>query len=208
MASNITHNIAPFVLNGAENFEDWLERLEMSFLANGVADQDKKKASLISLGGPELYKLAKSLTSPHKPSEKTFDELKNTLQEHLNPKGNIIMERFKFNSRVREQGESVSDFIAELRRLSRTCEYGTSVNDMIRDRLVVGIAEISIQRKLLSEEELTLDKASKIAIGMETAGKHAAAISNIGGAASSSDIHGIGHEKKTTRCFRCGKVHT
>ena len=58
---------------------------------------------------------------------------------HQNPRLNMIEERVKFNSRVRNANESVSMFVAELRKLTEYFEYGDSLNNMLRDRLVCGI---------------------------------------------------------------------
>ena len=51
----------------------------------------------------------------------------------------MIEERVKFSSRVRNANESVSMFVAELRKLTEYFEYGDSLNNMLRDRLVCGI---------------------------------------------------------------------
>ena len=45
-------------------------------------------------------------------------------------------------------------FVAGLRQLSEHCEFGTTLEDMIRDRLVCGVANSSIQRRLLAEQSL------------------------------------------------------
>ena len=47
-------------------------------------------------------------------------------------------------------------FVAELRQLSEHCEFGTTLKDMIRDRLVCGVANSSIQRRQLVKQSLTL----------------------------------------------------
>ena len=60
-------------------------------------------------------------------------------------------------------------FVAELRQLSEHCEFGTTLEDMIRDRLVCGVANSSIQRRLLAEQSLTLKQAHDLARAMETA---------------------------------------
>jgi len=46
------------------------------------------------------------------------------------------------------------------------------LDKMLRDRLVWGINDESIQRKLLQEEDLTLQKALTLAQGSETAAKN------------------------------------
>ena len=62
----------------AHNKEDWqsyVESLELFFTANNVANAQKKKAILLILCGIETYQLFKGLTAPAKTVEKTSDEL-------------------------------------------------------------------------------------------------------------------------------------
>ena len=61
-------------------------------------------------------------------------------------------------------------FVAELRKLTEYCEYGESLNDMLRDRLVCGINHERTQQRLLSgDSTLTLEKALDIALSLESA---------------------------------------
>ena len=78
------------------------------FEANRISDESQRKAISLSSGGITTYKLFKGLTALSKPSEKSFDELKQLMLHHQNPCPNMIAERFKFNSRVRNVNESVS----------------------------------------------------------------------------------------------------
>ncbi|KAJ8018675.1 hypothetical protein HOLleu_43213 [Holothuria leucospilota] len=73
--------------------------------------------------------------------------------------------------------ESVTNFLAELKRLSSTCNFGAFLKDALRDRFVCGLYDATVQKKLLSEDDsLTLEKALKIAVSMETAAKSSAII--------------------------------
>jgi hypothetical protein len=45
--------------------------------------------------------------------------------------------------------------VAELRKLSEHCNFGTTLNDMLRNRLVCGVGDQRIQRRLLAEPDLT-----------------------------------------------------
>ncbi|KAL7842138.1 hypothetical protein SRHO_G00238270 [Serrasalmus rhombeus] len=75
----------------------------------------------------------------------------------------------------RKSGQSVANFVAELRQLSEHCEFGAVLDDMLRDRLLCGINEDEIQHRLLSETAptLTFKKALEISQGMETAASNA-----------------------------------
>ena len=92
------------------------------------------------------------------------------MSEHKNPKPNSIAELFKFKSRNRADGKIISEYMAELRRLTQYCDYGTVLNHMLRDRLVCGVNRSQIQQKLLGEgSSLTLEKALSFAISVEAA---------------------------------------
>ena len=215
-----------------ENEEDWpsyAERLAQFLVVNGVADE-KKTAALISLIGPKLYKLLKSLTAPDNPSTKAYTDLVKLLTDHLSPKPLVISERFKFYKRdQKDNDESISEYLAELRRLANTCEFGTFLNEALRDRLVCGLKAESIQKRLLTEADLTLDKAVKISVASETAAKDAGLLNKASGASAAVNkinpcprkpkgrgkgkgTQGQGSQsapggRTSSSCYRCGGSH-
>ena len=128
---------------------------------------------LLSVCGPATYRLICSLASPKKPAELKFKEITETVQKHHDPKPSVIVQRYRFNTRDRHVGESVSTYVAELRHLSNHCDFGPSLQQMLRDRLVCGIEDPKIQRRLLAESDLTFDKAFELALASESADKNA-----------------------------------
>ena len=66
-------------------------------------------------------------------------------------------------------GEYVAAYVAELRRVAEFCNYGDKLNEMLRDRIVCGINNEAIQKKLLAEKYLTYEHAITIAQGSEQA---------------------------------------
>ena len=58
------------------------------------------------------------------------------------------MQRFKFNTRIRKDSESVAAYVAELKRLGEDCEFSDKLNEMIRDHLVCGVNDICIQSQV------------------------------------------------------------
>ena len=94
---------------------------------------------LFSVYGPSTYKLIKNLVTPRSPSDLSFDSVVDLVKEHYSPKPSVIVQRFKFNSRLQQPGETVTTFVAELRRLSEFCEYGEMLDDILCDHLVCSI---------------------------------------------------------------------
>ena len=50
------------------------------------------------------------------------------MYKHQNPKPNPISERFKFNSHSRQPKESISAYMAVLRKLTEFCDYREAVD--------------------------------------------------------------------------------
>ena len=91
------------------------------------------------------------------------------LTKHFKPAPSEIFERFKFHSRSRKPCESVATFIAELRSLAEFCNFGDTLEPMLSDRIVCGINDDVLQRRLLAESGLDYGKAVEIALNLETA---------------------------------------
>ena len=124
----------------------------------------------------------------------------------------MAVHRYKFNSRVRQQGESVASFVAELRHLAIDCEFGDSLNEMLRDRLVCGVNDSRIQRRLLSEADLDFDKALKAALAMEMADRDAEDLQGDKKATTTEGAifrAGVGEPRNRgyQNCYRCGGKH-
>ena len=71
----------------------------------------------------------------------------------------VIFERARFNRRNQQEGESDEKYITDLYTLSDNCNYGDLREEMIRDRLVVGIRDAALSQQLQLDAELTLEKA-------------------------------------------------
>ena len=53
------------------------------------------------------------MLAPLKPAVQTFDDIVNTLRNHLSPKPLVIAERFRFHNRSQSKDESISEYVAE-----------------------------------------------------------------------------------------------
>ena len=53
----------------------------------------------------------------------------------------------------------MDSFITALHKLAEHCGYGNLNDEMIRDRLVVGLGDSKLSEKLQLDPELTLEKA-------------------------------------------------
>ena len=166
----------------AEEWPAYCERLMHYFTANDVETAKKRHAILLSVCGAHIYQLVCSLVSLEKPADKTFEEIVKLVRDHLTPPSSCIVRRFYFNSRFQKETETVGQFVTELRRLSQYCEFGGSLDEMLRDRLVCELRDIRVQCRLFAEPKLTFTKAFELAQAAELAEKRSQDISRAAGA--------------------------
>ena len=160
-----------------------------------------------------------------------FEELCTLLAAHFEPKPNAILQRYNFYSAYRTQGQPIKDCVAELNNLARNCEFGKTkpgvqlteqliLEENLRDRLVCGVADTAVQRRLLSETDLDFAKAFHIALAMESATANAAQLCSTGQERSPEGAevnkimpHAHGQAARRSEpepqynahtCFRCG----
>lgn len=155
-----------------ESWSAYVERLEQFFEANDIG-AEKHVPTLISCMGPTTYGLLRNLVQPDVPKGKTYKDIVDVLSKHLEPKPLIIAERFRFNRCNQKADETVTSYAAELKQCAVHCEFGASLDEALRDRLVSGIRNEACQRRLLSEANLTFARAFELALNMETAEKDA-----------------------------------
>ena len=137
-----------------EDWRDYIEQVEQYFIAHGLSGEDKettRRALLLSGVGSSTYVTLISLLAPVKPADKTFEEIVSILTKHYSPPPSVVVQSYRFFSRVRQPGESVSAFVAALQRLARDCNFGDAMERILRDKIVFSINNEIIQKKLLDE---------------------------------------------------------
>ena len=189
--------------------EDWrhdMERVNHFFGANEIIYPDKRRSIFLVCVGAKTYKLVRSLVATEDPKDKSYEYLAKLLQDHFIPKPSAIVQRFKFNTRSQQPGETIAMFLAELRHLSEHCEFGITLDEMLRDRLVCGVRDIRIQRRLLTESKLTLKPALDLSLAIEAADKDASKIQKADGQGGDASVNKVdvkvnkGSEVKFSRC--------
>ena len=95
--------------------------------------------------------------------KKNYETVKAKFDVHFVKRRNPIFERAKFNQHRQEEEESADSFITALYCLAEHCAYGALHDEMIRDRIVVGLRDANLSMKLQMDPDLTLDKAVAMA---------------------------------------------
>ena len=80
--------------------------------------------------------------------------------EYCELRTKVIYERYRFNYRKQEAGESISAYLTELRTIAKNCQHeNITPDEILRDRIVLGIRDDKMRERLLRYNDLTLQKA-------------------------------------------------
>ena len=74
----------------------------------------------------------------------------------------MIIEHAKLNKCAQLPDETAEQFIASLYNLAADCNFRDLRNELIHDRIVVGIRDTSLSECLQMDPELTLEKAKTL----------------------------------------------
>ena len=119
-----------------------------------ISDSDEKCHVLALMGAP-TFKLLANLAAPKQPGNLKFKDICDTLKKHYSPQPIKIAERYRFYNRKQLAGESAAEYLAQLRKMASTCKFGAFLDEALCDRLVCGIQDQGMQRRLLAEADLT-----------------------------------------------------
>ena len=119
----------------------------------GLTDAQKKDSM-----GTEVDDILYSfgLTDAQK---KEYATVVSSFEGYFVKKQNVIYEGAKFNRRKQHEVESVDTFITALHNLAEHCRYGKLREEMIQDRIVVGLLDTALSEKLQMDPDLSLEKA-------------------------------------------------
>ena len=95
---------------------------------------------------------------------------------YIVPEKNLTYSRFKFLTYRQEEGQSFKSFFTDLKKFVSDCELDHFKELLIRDMIIIGLHDKKLQERLLSEMNLTLDRAVEICQTIELTRSYAKAI--------------------------------
>ena len=149
-----------FDFKSPDEWPRWKRRFQQFRLASGLSgrDQERQVCTLLYSMGDEAEDILRS-TNISADERKVYNTVLEKFDEFFKVRKNITFERARFNWRSQGDSEASEQFITDLYRLAEDCEYGDLKDQMIRDRIVVGIRDRALSEKLQMDPDLTLEKA-------------------------------------------------
>ncbi|KAK0131434.1 hypothetical protein N1851_033836 [Merluccius polli] len=149
-----------FDFSNTNDWPRWMKRFERYRIASGLDKQSEEfqvNAFMYAAGddAEDILSVLPLSDTDKKSCESVID----AFEKHCVSKRNVIYERACFNRQSQQPGESVESFITAVHTLAEHCQFRALREELIRDRIVVGILDAKLSESLQLDAELTLAKA-------------------------------------------------
>ena len=146
--------------NAVNNWKNFKQRFDIYLEASDNTEvSDKRKVALfLNFVGEEAldvfntFKLTKE--------KLTLGQVFEAFEDYLKPRTNVVIERHKFLTRVQQQNEPFDDFLNDLKKLVKSCDFGDQEESLMRDRIIIAVSDETLQQRMLRDSDLTLKKAT------------------------------------------------
>ena len=135
-----------FDFKSPDTWSRWRRQFEQFRIASGLADDTpaRQTSALLYCLGKEADSVLTSMNATAE-DRSDYDKVMELLDGYFQVRRNVIFERARFNRWSQLPGESAEEYIMELYSLAANCSYGPMEQELIRDRLVVGIRNQALE---------------------------------------------------------------
>jgi len=154
----------PFCFKKTEEWPKWRRRFEQYRVATRLTGREEEQQVSTVLKMQRIFLILRESLWMTKRNDKVVEPFDN----YFKVLKNVIFERAHFNKRNQLSNESAEQFITVIHRMAENCELGNMNNELICDRIVVGIRNESLSKHLQMEAELTLHKAKRLDSGKQS----------------------------------------
>ncbi|KAI5720831.1 hypothetical protein M8J77_012222 [Diaphorina citri] len=220
MSENHLKCISEMVYEGdvANNWKKFKQRFEIyNNATEGCKKSEKTQISvLLHLMGEEAIELYGTFEFGVDERDLKLEDVIDKFDAVFLPKKNDLYEHFKFFQAKQKQGQSVDNYLKDLKVLVSSCNFQDR-DVLLRDKFIFGLLNTSLVEKFLRDPNITLDKAVMSARAAEIAHKEFTNISlgnnsnQIDTGSDRLDIDNIQSSRRPGRrefsCSKCGLVH-
>ena len=114
--------------------------------------------ALLSVIGEDAVKVFETFQYGEGESDERLADVLRKFEEHCNPRQNTIYERYRFQCRNQEAGESGSHYLTELRHAAESCDFANITTSQIIRSFVHDMRDSKVRERLLREKNLTLER--------------------------------------------------
>lgn len=153
-------------------WDKWVSRLELLFDGMKLTDDKQKRALLLHYAGDRVFDIYETQKGD---SQAKYEETVNVLKNYFAPRKNIQMEIYKFRNYKQASGQSLDEFVTELRRLARSCDFHDAEKEIL-STVIQNCRSNRLRRRALRETDKTLNDILTVGRTIEIAETHAQAM--------------------------------
>ena len=130
----------------------------------GAAELEKKSkptqtAILLNVTGMEALEVYNSFLFADPKHKDNVEEVLKKFKSHCQPHHNTVFESHHFWTRDQQDGESIDQWVKDLKTKATACKFGVQQDSLIQDKIVFGLTDGRVKERLLREPNLTMQKA-------------------------------------------------
>ena len=147
---------------------------------NGKRDEVKTSLLLHCIGEKvsEVYNTFVFSSAEDSMLSIKYNKVLEQFEAYFEPRKNITYSRFKFFTYRQEPGQTFNDYLTEMRKLSSDFDLLELLESLLRDMLIIGLNDKSLQERLLREPNLDFTNTIDTCRTVEVTRSHAHAIQN------------------------------
>ncbi|ROL51965.1 hypothetical protein DPX16_19484 [Anabarilius grahami] len=156
----------------------WLQSFETYLIVASLTEvsASRKKSLLQHCLGAEGQRVLGTICDS---GEDTYEQSMTALNVHFAAPQSVLLRWFVFCRRHQLPGESMHQYVANLRGLANSCKFGGLRDEMIRNQLIEHTNDNKIRETLLLQpDDLTLSRAIVVAFQVESAAECVATLTN------------------------------
>ena len=107
--------------------------------------------------GHDGLRIYNSLQFEENAHKRDMDKIIEKIEQYCLGETNVLDERYnyKFNKISQQQSETFDEYFSNLSVLVETCQFADMQNDLLRDRIVIGIRDDCLDKQLLQKKDLS-----------------------------------------------------
>ena len=205
-----------------DNIAEKWKKFRLAWSNYSLATELNKKteaiqvATLLTVIGEEARDVYSTFDWSDEGNKSKIEPVLQQFADYCQPRKNVPFQRYRFNKRAQEAGESYDQYKTALRKLAEGCEFHTITSEeILRDRLIFGIRDVKVRERLLRESQLTLKKTDEICRASESTAAQLKEVSE------GDTVSAVNFRKKpwrprgkkgdtgesTKECGNCGRIH-
>ena len=145
-------------IDQAQEWSRWIKNFKIYAIATELKKKPiiQQRAILLNIMGEKGIEIYETLNICETEEAPKLNEVIERFDQHFKPLKNTTFKRHEFFTAKQTEMQTFAEYVTELKIKSNDCEFGELKDSLIRDKIILGLKDMSLKEKLLQEPNLTL----------------------------------------------------